>query len=152
MSSTEFWSISVEARPGVLYTPRNFAEDSSGIMSLRRVASRVIRWQIGIGLSVTALWAVTSGVEAGLAALVGTGISVFMTFYVAMRWGLKTAGAQEPKAILGAFYGAVTMKLLLGTALIFIAVYAFRDNAGALVITLSLTLAAYGLVLLGDID
>lgn len=121
-------------------------------MSLRRVASQVIRWQIGIGLSATALWAVISGVEAGLAALVGTGISVFMTFYVAMRWGLKSAGAQEPRAILGAFYGAVTMKLLLGTALIFIAVYAFRDNAGALVITLSLTLAAYGLVLLGDID
>jgi len=147
-----FWSISVEARPGVLYTPRNFAVDSPGTMSLRRVASRVIRWQIGIGLSATALWAVASGVEAGLAALVGTGISVFMTFYVAMRWGLKSAGAQEPRAILGAFYGAVTMKLLLGTALIFIAVYAFRENAGALVITLSLTLAAYGLVLLGDID
>ncbi len=89
MSLTEFWSISVEARPGVLYTPRNFAEDSSGIMSLRRVASRVIRWQIGIGLSAAALWAVMSGVEAGLAALVGTGISVFMTFLRCDALGLE---------------------------------------------------------------
>ncbi len=121
-------------------------------MSLRKAASRVIRIQIGIGLTATALWAVFSGAQAGLAALAGTGISVFMTFYVAMRWGLRSAGAQDPRALLGAFYGAVTMKLLLGTALIFVAVYAFREDAGALVITLALTLAAYGLVLLGDID
>ena len=148
----EFWSIFVEAGAGVLYTPRNFAADSPVNMPLRQVASRVIRWQIGIGLSATALWAVFSGVQAGLASLAGTGISVFMTFYVAMRWGLRSAGEQDPRALLGSFYGAVTMKLLLGTALIFIAVYAFREDAGALVITLSLTLAAYGLVLLGDID
>lgn len=121
-------------------------------MSLRRVALRVIRIQMAIGLVAAGLWSLTSGTAAGLAALTGTGISAFMTFYVALRWGLRSAAEDDPKAILGAFYRAEMMKLLLGTVLIVMGVYAFRDEAAALVTTLALTLAAYGLVLLGDID
>ena len=121
-------------------------------MALVRVARRVIRLQMGIGLAAAAVWTIASGVQAGLAAVSGTAISVFMTFYVAARWSLRGATEREPRAMLGAFYRAEMMKLLLGTVLIFAAVYAFREEAGALVITLALTLAAYGLVLLGDID
>ena len=121
-------------------------------MTLVSVARRVIWLQIAIGLVAAGVWTLTNGVQAGLAAVSGTGISVFMTFYVAMRWSLRSAAESEPRAILGAFYRAQMMKLLLGTVLIFAAVYAFREEAGALVITLALTLAAYGLVLLGDID
>ncbi|MEX0374697.1 ATP synthase subunit I [Spiribacter pallidus] len=121
-------------------------------MSLKKAASRVIRLQAAIGVASAALWVVVGGVQAGLAAIAGAGISVFMTFFVAVRWSLRSAGEREPRAILGAFYRTQTMKLLLGTALIFVAVRAFDDHAAALVITLALTLAAYGLVLLGDID
>jgi len=121
-------------------------------MSLKRAALRVVRIQMAIGLVVTGLWSLISGPAAGMAALAGTGISVFMTSYVALRWGLRSAGEDDPKAILGAFYRAEMMKLLLGTVLIVMGVYAFQDEAAALVTTLALTLAAYGLVLLGDID
>ena len=121
-------------------------------MSLRRVARRVILIQMTIGLAAAAIWTLFSGTAAGLAALSGGSISAFMTFYVAARWRLRSAPEDEPKAILGAFYRAQMMKLLLGTVLIVTAVYAFQDEAAALVITLALTLTAYGLVLLGNID
>ncbi len=118
---------------------------------LRRVAWRVIRIQWLIGAVAAAIWWWLGGPAAALAALVGLGISTAMTGYVALKWSLSS-GAEEPKAMLGGFYRAEMMKLLLGTGLIFIGVYVFRDNAAALVTTLAFTLAAYGLVLLGDID
>ncbi|RZU99532.1 ATP synthase subunit I [Spiribacter vilamensis] len=121
-------------------------------MSLRRVALRVIRIQMAIGLAAAAIWTLSSGIGAGLAAVSGAGISAFMTFYVAARWRLRSAAETDPKVILGTFYRAQMMKLLLGSVLIVTAVYAFRDEAAALVTTLALTLVAYGLVLLGDID
>ena len=121
-------------------------------MPLKRVAVQVIRWQIAIGLIAAGIWTLASGSDAGPAAIAGTGVSAFMTFYVAMRWGLRSATEEGRRALLGAFCRAERMKLLLGTVLIVMAVYAFQDEAAALVTTLALTLAAYGLVLLGDID
>lgn len=118
---------------------------------LRQVALKVVRIQLLIGLVSAVIWIWAGGLEAGLAALVGLGISVLMTGYVALRWSLSS-DPREPQAMLGGFYRAQVMKLLLGTGLIFIGVYVFRDQAAALVTTLALTLSAYGFVLLGKID
>lgn len=117
---------------------------------LRRVAGRVVRLQLAIALAGAAVWALFGGLQAALAALAGGGISALLTFYFAVRFGAR--GDSDPKAVLGAFYRAEMMKLLLGTGLIFAAVYVLRDNAVPLVTTLAATLAAYWLVLLGDID
>ncbi len=122
------------------------------MLRLKRVAQRVIAIQLGIGSASALAWTLFGSVQFGLAALVGMLISVFMTFYVAARWSLRSATIDDTREILGAFYRAQMMKLLIGTGLIFVAVYAFREHAAALVITLALTLAAYGFALLGDID
>ena len=118
---------------------------------LKRVAWKVIRLQLLIGLAAMGTWLWVGGMSAALAALAGLGISAAMTAYVALKWSLSST-AEEPRAMLGGFYRAEMMKLLLGSGLIFIGVYTFRDNAAALVSTLAVTLAAYGLVLLSDID
>jgi len=118
---------------------------------LRRVALRIVRLQLVIGLAAAALWWFIGGPIAALAALTGLGISVAMTGYVALKWAVS-GSAEDPRAMLGGFYRAEAMKLLLGTGLIFFGVFLFRDQAAALVTTLALTLAAYGLVLLGDIE
>ncbi len=118
---------------------------------LKRVALQVLKIQMLIGgLSIVAWWLI-SGASAGLAALVGLGISAAMTAYVALRWSLSDT-EDEPRALLGGFYRAQMMKLLLGTGCIFIGVYVFREQAFALVSTLALTLSAYGFALLSDID
>ncbi|AGM41776.1 hypothetical protein SPISAL_08410 [Spiribacter salinus M19-40] len=118
---------------------------------LRRVAFKVIRIQLVIGSVAVVAWLIAGGMTAGFAALVGLLISIAMTGYVALKWSLSST-AEEPRAMLGGFYRAEMMKLLLGTGLIFVGVYMFRDQAAALVTTLAFTLAAYGFVLLENID
>jgi len=118
---------------------------------LARAALQVLKIQLLIGTLSIAIWWWASGVAAGLAALVGLAISAAMTAYVAIRWSLSES-SDEPRALLGGFYRAQMMKLLLGTGLIFIGVYVFREQAFALVSTLALTLSAYGFALLSDID
>lgn len=118
---------------------------------LRRVAFKIIRIQLVIGGAAIVVWLMAGGMIAGLAALVGLLISIAMTGYVALKWSLSST-ADEPRAMLGGFYRAEMMKLLLGTGLIFIGVYVFREQAAALVTTLAFTLAAYGFVLLENID
>lgn len=118
---------------------------------LKRVAGRIVRLQLAIALAGAVVWALAGGLPAALAALAGGGISALLTLYFAVRLGAR-GGDSDPKAVLGAFYRAEMMKLLLGTGLIFTAVYVLRDDAVPLVTTLAATLAAYWLVLLGDID
>jgi len=118
---------------------------------LRRVAGRIVRLQLAIALAGAAIWTPFGGPTAALAALAGGGISALLTFYFAARFGAR-GGNTDPRSVLGAFYRAEMMKLLLGTGLIFTAVYVLRDDAVPLVTTLAATLAAYWLVLLGDID
>lgn len=118
---------------------------------LKQVALKVLRIQLLLGSASAGLWLWAAGTAAGLAALVGLGISVLMTGYVALRWSLSS-DPREPQAMLGGFYRAQVMKLLLGTGMIFIGVFVFQDQAAALVTTLALTLSAYGFVLLGKID
>lgn len=118
---------------------------------LRRAALQVLKIQLLIGTLSITIWWWASGAAAGLAALVGLAISAAMTAYVAIRWSLSESN-DEPRALLGGFYRAQMMKLLLGTGLIFIGVYVFREQAFALVSTLALTLSAYGFALLSDID
>lgn len=114
---------------------------------LKRVAWGVVRLQLMIGIAGAALWLLMDGPMAALAAMAGAGISALLSFHFAARM-LANGASSDPKAALGAFYRAEAMKLTLGTALIFIAVYLLRDDAVPLVTTLAATLAAYWLALL----
>lgn len=118
---------------------------------LREIALKIVRIQFLIGAFAALIWLLAGGVAAAIAALVGLGISVLMTGYVALKWSLSS-DPRQPQAMLSGIYRAEIMKLLLGTGMIFIGVYVFRDQAAALVTTLALTLSAYGFVLLGKID
>jgi ATP synthase protein I len=117
----------------------------------RQAALKVLRLQLLIGTASIIVWMLVDGMAAGLAALIGLGISAMMTASVALRWSLSGMN-NSPRALLGGFYRAEMMKLLLGSGLIFVGVYVFRDQAFALVSTLAVTLLAYGFVLLTDID
>lgn len=114
---------------------------------LKQVAWGVVRMQLGIGVAGAVVWWLLAGPMGALAALAGGGISALLSFHFAARM-LAHGNAPDPKAALGAFYRAEAMKLAMGTALIFIAVYVLREHAVPLVTTLAATLAAYWLALL----
>ena len=118
---------------------------------LKRIAGCVVRLQIMIGLAGAALWWLFADVSAALAALAGGAISALLSAHFAARL-LAHSAATDPRAVLGAFYRAEAMKLTMAAALIFIAVYALRDDAVPLITTLAATLAAYWLVLLCGSD
>lgn len=118
---------------------------------LKKVAGRVVRMQVTIGVAGAAVWWLLAGPSAALAALVGGGISALVSAHFAIRL-LAHGATSDPKAALGAFYRAEAMKLTMTAALVFIAVYALRDDAVPLITTLAATLAAYWLALLRGSD
>lgn len=110
------------------------------------VPMRIAMWQLMIGISGFLLWLPFGGWRAALAALVGGGIGVLLSLYVAIRVGASSD--DRPRAMLNAFYRAEAMKLILAVVLFSIAALLFADVYIPLITTFMVGLMAYWVALL----
>ncbi|MDX1605658.1 MAG: ATP synthase subunit I [Candidatus Competibacterales bacterium] len=107
--------------------------------------ARITLWQFLIGLTGSLLWLILGGAREGLAAFVGGCIGAILSLYVTIRVGSSSG---DPRVIVGVFFRALAMKLLLAAVLFSAAAIFFADVYIPLITTFMAGLAAYWIALL----
>ncbi|MDD3761664.1 MAG: ATP synthase subunit I [Nevskiales bacterium] len=113
-----------------------------------KTATRIALTQLLIAVVSAALWAFFADSRSGLAAMVGGGISVILTYYTAIK--TFAAPAKDAQFAVMNFYRAEVRKLILAAVLFAAAVRFFGDVFAPVVVTFALTLTVYWFALLWD--
>jgi len=110
------------------------------------VPVRIICWQMLVALVGSALW-LTAGTGAALAALAGGTASALFSLQFALRVFARGPAA-PPELVLGAFYRAEAIKLVLAAALFVVTARYFGHLFVPLLTTYLATLVVYWAALL----
>lgn len=112
----------------------------------KRVVSRVVRWQLAVGLICAALWS-PGGWDAALAALVAGTASAALSLQFAIRVFSRDP-ADSPSAVLQDFYRAEAFKLVLAAVFFAVAAKYFGHLFMPLLTTWVATLVVFRAALL----
>jgi ATP synthase protein I len=108
----------------------------------KTVPGKIVVWQALITLVCAVPWAIFAGIHAGAGAVLGGGISVFLTLYFAVKVFSVDAN-KDPQGAMSAFFRAEALKLVLA-AVIFSLVAKYLTHLFLPVIsTFIATLAVY---------
>lgn len=114
------------------------------------IPTRVVIWQLGVGVAVAVVWSVLGDLRDGLAAIVGASIAAGSSLYLALRMRAATnAGAQ--RALAGMLW-AWGVKVVGSLLLLYVAARLLPDQIGALLFSFCLALFVYLFALRWSID
>jgi len=114
---------------------------------VKSTPGKVIVGQLAVALAGTLLWSVGAGVQAGLGALVGGGISVLLSLYFAVKV-FSVDAASDPQRMVAAFFRAEALKLVLAAVLFSLAAIYMSHLFLPLMSTCAATLAVYWFALI----
>jgi ATP synthase protein I len=114
------------------------------------VPVRIVLWQVLVALIGAVLWMTAAGTGAALAALAGGGASALFSLHFALR--VFARGVAQPERVLGAFYRAEAVKLILAMALFVVAAKYFGHLFVPLLTTYLATLVVFWAALLWKLD
>ena len=113
---------------------------------VRSTPAKIIVGQLGVTLVGAAFWLLRGGADAGLGALAGGGISVLLSVYFAIK--VFARPDSDPQAMLGTFFRAEALKLVLAVVLFSAAAIFLSHVYVPLFTTFIGTLAVYCFALL----
>ncbi len=105
----------------------------------------LLRWQAILSVLGAAAYGLISGVQMGLAVLVGGGIGLLLTAVTGLRIGLSLG--RDPKVMIAAFYKAMAFKLVLAVILFVIVAKWFAGFFLPVMIGYMATVVAYWLAM-----
>jgi ATP synthase protein I len=113
---------------------------------VRSTPAKIIVGQLGVTLVGAVFWLLRGGADAGLGALAGGGISVLLSVYFAIK--VFARPDSDPQAMLGTFFRAEALKLVLAVVLFSAAAIFLSHVYVPLITTFIGTLAVYWFALL----
>jgi ATP synthase protein I len=110
------------------------------------LATRIVWYQLLVGLGAGALWWLGSGIDAGIAAATGGAASALISYYAALKaLGRKR---QDPSAMLSDFFNAQAWKYVLSAVVFVAAIKIFGHQFVSFITTYLATLSIYWFSLL----
>lgn len=82
----------------------------------KTVPGKIVVWQALVTLVCAAPWAIFAGIQAGAGAVLGGGISVFLTLYFAVKV-FSVDAYKDPRGAMSAFFRAEALKLVLAAVI-----------------------------------
>jgi F0F1-type ATP synthase assembly protein I len=113
---------------------------------VRSTPAKIIAGQLAVTVVGAFFWLLRGGADAGLGALAGGGISVLLSVYFAIK--VFARPDSDPQAMLGTFFKAEALKLVLAVVLFSAAAIFFSHVYVPLITTFIGTLTVYWFALL----
>lgn len=114
------------------------------------IPTRVVLWQLGLGVAAAVVWAALGELRDGFAAFVGASIAAGSSFYLALR--MRAAGKAGTERALAGMLWAWGVKVVLSLLLLYAAARLLPGSIEALLFTFCLVLFVYLFALRWTID
>lgn len=114
---------------------------------VKSTPGKIIVGQVAVTLAGALLWGAGAGMQAGLGALVGGGISVLLSLYFAVKV-FSVNSSSDPQKMVAAFFRAEALKMVLAAVLFSLAAIYLSHLFLPLMSTCAATLAVYWFALI----
>jgi ATP synthase protein I len=116
-------------------------------LRVKTAPGKIVVGQTVVALICVVLWIFLGGMQAGIGALLGGGISVFLSLYFAIKM-FSVDAAADPRGAVSAFFKAEAVKLVLAAVFFSLAAKYLAHLFLPLISTFIATLAVYWLALI----